>query len=488
MSGRSASAAVAVAVAIAAVIGAGMAFPDTRTATALPDPELGHVVERASVCPALRATADGAEAVTAFVAPNGGEGTGSISDGSAQAIALPEPGQAVRILPPESGTAVTVTAAGSAVGATTTVRTYLDPADEGRGLALGSCVSPRAQWWFAGVAATQGRVDELLLANPTESPAVVNVDVIGPAGKIDVVGAGGVVVQPGTQAAVRVDSLIPGTTNAALHVTTSGGLVAAVVRSTMIDGLIPLGAEYIPSAAEPSRSVVVPGVLPGGGARKLVIAAPDADAAVEIAYATADGTVRPSDHGQLPVPAGHTVAVALDKDLGGRAAAVVITSTAPVVAAVQSTLEAALDPTATGVLNRVPKADFAWSAGSAAIDRDWYLPMSGVAAAPATVLLSSLDAPVTVTVATRSAAGAVSELSVEVPADTTVSVPVPVSPDGASVVGLDRRGGAGRLFAAIAQIGSLDGAPIAAAAIGADPSTEVSVPLAYPDPQVLAGG
>jgi hypothetical protein len=47
--------------------------------------------------------------------------------------------------------------------------------------------------------------------------------------------------------------------------------------------------------------------------------------------------------------------------------------------------------------------------------------------------------------------------------------------------------GEGEVYAASYQLGSLPTGPLASAAIGLDPSTEVTVPLAYPDPQVLSG-
>ena len=481
-------ASVLIAAVVAAIVAAGYLLPESLTATSVAGSTEGEVVERTTVCPSMRSTPDGAEAVTVFVSPGASAGTGSIDGAASEPLPLPDPGRAARVGPPAPGAAISVTSGGAAAGSTASVREYLDTGDEGRGLALASCVVPRAQWWFVGVGAAQGQIDELLLANPTESPAVVSIDVFGPDGPIDVVGVGGVVVQPGQQSTVRVDSMIPAVSGATLHVSTSGGLVAASLRSTAINGLVPLGAEYLPAAAEPARSVVVPAVLAGPGERRLVITAPDEDAAVSVSYLTADGAVQPSDAAPLPVPAGYTVAIDIADDLAGAPAAVLLTSSAPVTAAVRSRLEATLPPDATGVLNRVPVADMAWTAAQVPVQRQWLLPLTGVAAAPGTVLLSSTGGATQVSVTTRAATGAMAQQTVDVAEGGLLSVAVPVTDGAASLVTIDRLGGDGQLYAAVVQAGSLETGPIAAAANGADPSIEGSTPAAYPDPRALAGG
>ncbi len=486
MRAQSGWAALAAAVVVAGIVAAGLALPETLTSTDLAEPAVGRVSERTTACPALARTADGSESVTAFVAPDVAAGTGSIGVAGEPAIPLPEPGAAVRVTP-ESDTSVTVRATGDTAAGTATVREYHDAGEEGRGLAIASCAAPRAVWWFVGVSGAPGHIDQLLLFNPTGSPAVVSVDVYGPAGRIDVLGVGGVTIQPGGQSIVRVDSLIPGVATATLRIRTSGGLVSAALRATAIDGLIPRGAEYLPPAAEPAAQAVVPGVLGGEGSRELIITAPDADAAVDIAYLTESGPLDRPGTAQVPIPAGHTVVVDIDDDLAGRAAAVVITGSAAVTAAVRSTVSATLPPDATGVLNRLPVADIAATAAARPVAERLVLPVSGAAEAPAAVLLSSTGGAATVTVKVRDASGAAVEQVVEVADGWSATVPVPVMAEGASLITVERTPGSGGLFAAVVQTGLLPTGPIAAAATGEDPSVAVTIPLAYPDPQALAG-
>ncbi len=480
-------AAVGLVVLIALAIAAGYVFSGVLTAPTAAQSTDGEVVERTSVCPSMRVAGDIAETVTAFVDPDAPQDAGTIGGAAAGPVPLPDPGQALRLGPVEPGSAVSVTALGEAVGSTSTVREYDDTGEEGRGLALGSCLQARSQWWFVGTSAGPGQLDELLLANPTDSPAVVALDVFGPAGQIDVAGGGGVVVQPGEQSIVRIDSLIPGLSAATVRVSTSGGLVSAALRSSAIDGLIPRGAEYIPAAADPGTTVVVPGIPAGNGSRELVVTAAGRDAAVRLTYLTDDGELEPQGFRRIPVPAGHTVTVDLDDELTGRAAAVVVSSSTPVVAGARATVEARLAPDATGVLNRVPVADYAWTAGQQPIGTDWVLPLSGVAAAPATLMLSAPSGPVTVRATARSASGAIVEQDVDIPGGATASVTVPVTEGAASHIALTRIAGQSPWFAAVVQSGSRDSGPLIAAATGTDPTTWVSIPVARPDPRALVG-
>jgi hypothetical protein len=484
MIGRHAAAAVLLIGLVIAVIAVGYAWPQSETAAAA-QPMDGEVVERTTVCPAPRTTGDGREAVTAFVDPTAPSSTGYIAGGANGVQPLPAPGQALRVEPEPSRGAISITATGDAVGSTASVREYLDPAEEGRGLALASCVPARADWWFVGVSGLPGAIDELLLANPTDSPAVVAVAMLGPAGPIELVGSG-VVVQPGEQEIVRMDSLIPGVSAAALHVRTSGGVIAAALRSTAIDGLIPLGAEYIPAAAPPALQHVVPGVPAGAGPRELVLVAGDQDAAVEIEYVTPAGD-QESQEAPIPVPAQHVVVVDIADGLGGAAASVRVAANHPVTAGVRITEEATLPADATGVLNRVPVADYAWSAAQEPLEDRALLPLSGVAAAPGTVAITSSGEAVTVRITRRAADGSSDRQDLAVPAGAIREVAVPATQGSAALITVERLSGAGPWHAAVTQRGALAERPIIAAALGTDPSARVRIPPVQPVPQALAG-
>ncbi len=485
MRARHAYAAVALLALIGAVVLAGYWWPMTLASPAAAGPAEGELAERTTVCPVPGATGDGGEAVTAFVNPAAPSSGGVITGALDGPHPLPDPGGARRMTAAADGGAIAITAADDAVGYTASVREYLDPAEEGRGMALATCLPARAEWWFVGVSGSLGTIDELLLANPTDSPAVVTVEVLGPAGAIELVGSGAV-VRPGEQEVVRVDSLIPGVSSAALHVTTSGGVIAATVRSTGIDGLIPQGAEFIPAAAAPALQHVVPGVPAGAGLRELVLVGGEQDAAVEVEYLTAGGG-RESAEGLVPVPAEHVVVIDVTEELRGESAAVRLTANHEITAGVRSTEAATLPPDATGVLNRVPVADYAWTAAREPVADRAFLPLSGISEAPATVAIVSPLDDVTVAVTTRAANGATETREVAVPGGSVREVGVPVTAGAASLITVERITGTAWWHAAVVQSGTLNDRPIIAAALGSDPSTRVRIPAAHPVPGVLNG-
>lgn len=468
---------------IAAVVAAGYAWPQAASSAA--DTPDGDIQERRLVCPAVGIPGDGEQAVTAFVDPAVERSTGSISLAGGAAQPLPDPGQSALIKPSDKSSLIEITATQDAVAGTASVREYLDPSKERRGLALASCVPVQSEWRFVGVSALPGRVDELLLANPTDSPAVVSLALDGPAGPIELVGAG-VVVQPGGQEIVRIDALMPGIEFGALHVATSGGVVAAALRSTAIDGLTPLGVEFLPAAAAPSTVQVVPGVPGGGGDRELVLAAGDQDSVVQVDLLTTKGS-RAEALDPIPVPAGHVVDVDLSRALDGAAAAVRVIGSQPVSAAVRSTLAAEPAEDAASVLTRIPAADYAWSAAQPALVERAYLPLSGVAEAAGSLAVSSLDSKVTLRVTTRAADGSIDQQDMAVPAGAQRTVALPIKADRASLVTVDLLAGSGDWFAAVTQRGTLDDLPLITTAGASDPDTSVPIPSARPVPVPLSG-
>lgn len=475
-------AALALLLAAAGTVAAGQ---EIAQSSATPDAQdRASIDEHIYTCSGLVNAESAADFVTTLVSPEAGDVSGRITQTAGQPVPLPGPGSAVSTVPGPSPATVTVQTAGDEA-AVSTVRSYYDAEDEGRGLAVGTCTEPQSEWWFVGVSARPGSRDELLLSNPTNSPAVVSLDVFGPAGPIELVGVGGLVVQPGQSEAVRIDSLMPGVSVAALRVTTSGGLVSAAVRATSIDGLIPRGAEFIPPAAAPAAEIVVPGVLPGEGERTLVITAPGEDAAVSIAPLI--GAAAPQQAAPpIPIPAGHSVTVPLEPELAGAPAGIRVTASAPVTAAVRSVIEGTLPEDGEGVLFRVPIADTAWTAAQPGLAGGrLLLPLTGVDQAPATLLVTSAGGDATATVIVRAASGDEARLEVTVGADATETISIPVVAGEPASVTVERANGTGLLHVAVAQVGADDDGPLVAAAIGSQPTTSVSLPPVYPDAQTL---
>ena len=201
------------------------------------------------------------------------------------------------------------------------------------------CEAPTTDAWFAGFSSGIGAHATLLLSNVDSVPATIDIGIYGDSAPPDPNAEHGLVVAPQTQAAVHLDTLTPGFTNAVVHVSASSGRIVPAVRYDAENGSIPLGVEWIPRTEAPARTLTVPGILDGDGDRRLVLAAPgDLDATVSLNLVTADGSFTPTGFDNVTVPAGGVTSVDLAPGLQKDAAAVVVTSTEPVVAAAVSSL------------------------------------------------------------------------------------------------------------------------------------------------------
>lgn len=331
----------AVGVAALVLVGAGTLLRPTTGAEAPAAPVSEPIASVTTVCPEPGATKDLGVRVTAAVVPGL---PGQDRPGTAVLRTLPGPQSASATLT-APGTQAQIQAYGLArpaiLGAAlgglapgfVADQWGRDPAGPGRGLASVACSPAAADQWFVGGAGTVGRSTRLLLVNPEDSPAVVDVRVYGSEGEVDAPGGRGVVVPPRTRVVLRLDALAPGVTHAALHVAASTGRVAAAVSDVEVKGLEPLGSDWIPLAAPPARTVYVPGVSDGPGPRELSVVAPGAvDADVTVKVVTGAGTYTPVGAEEFTVPAGHVVTVDLAKALKGASATVVLTSSVPVAA------------------------------------------------------------------------------------------------------------------------------------------------------------
>ena len=203
----------------------------------------------------------------------------------------------------------------------------------GRGMASTSCAPAGSDFWFVGGGAIAGRNTRIVLVNPDDTAAAVDVVVLGPNGIIDTPAGRGLVVQPQSRTVVRLDSLAPGINATAVHVIARAGRVGAAVDDEQASGLSVVGTDWIPAAAEPATKVFLPGVVDGRGPRVLTIAAPgDSDALVDIKVISDTGTFDPADRSQVQVPANGVLTIDMAPVLQQQAATLQLTSDVPIVA------------------------------------------------------------------------------------------------------------------------------------------------------------
>ncbi len=164
-----------------------------------------------------------------------------------------------------------------------------------RGLSTVACQPPSAETWLVGGAATTGHRGRLILANPTPNPVTVNLGVFGAKGPIASTAARGIVVKAHRRTVVLLDAIAHGEAAPVIHVTASGGVVAATLSDTWLDGTTPAGSDDV-VGTEPGRRLVVPGVLASlpDGSGRLRVAAVDGPAVVHLRVLGPTGPVASS--------------------------------------------------------------------------------------------------------------------------------------------------------------------------------------------------
>jgi hypothetical protein len=238
-----------------------------------------------------------------------------------------------------------------------------------RGLTATACTAPQPDSWLVGGATGDGERLRLLLANPGAAPAVADLDVYGPDGKVSAPSGDGVLVAPGAEVPIFIDALAPGLDAVAVHVTTRSGRVRATLHDSLLRGLTPSGADDVPVGTAPAKRQVIPGVSlinaytktagdpNAAGSTSLRVAVPGSEeAVVRIRLLDSTGPVELPRTAVVSVPAGGVVDVPVSGLPSGTYTAVV-DADVPIVAAARVGRP--------GSVGAVKAAEFGW-AGSVA--------------------------------------------------------------------------------------------------------------------------
>ncbi len=199
-------------------------------------------------------------------------------------------------------------------------------------------------------------------------------------------------------------------------------------------------------AADPARTVVIPGVPDGTLGRRLQLFAPGADATVKVRLLTNDNDFVPAGVDTLELRAGRVSEFDLGPAADTQAAGIVITSDQPVVAAVRVT--------------RTSKSvtDVAYATAAEALTAPATVPDGRAGDDGWTRLfLTAPNAPASVTVRSTAASGKATEQVVEIPAGRTYKVdPTPKGATRYTVV-VTPNPGSGPVYAArVLRAGSTD--------------------------------
>ena len=129
------------------------------------------------------------------------------------------------------------------------------------GFAASACAEPASESWLVAGATDVGRSGLVLLANPGLVSSTVDVRVIGESGPVEAPGALGVIVPPGTQRVLSLAGLAPNVRSTVVHVTSTGGPIAAALQHSVVLGLEPAGVELSTPASPPATSQAIPGFV-----------------------------------------------------------------------------------------------------------------------------------------------------------------------------------------------------------------------------------
>ena len=209
---------------------------------------------------------------------------------------------------------------------------------ESRGLMAAPCLVPGTEQWLVGVGSTDADRTELLLTNPDEAEAEVDLRFYGPEGRVVVPGSPGVVVSGRSTRSVSVSSLVDTPGPLSVSVRASSGRVSAAARRIRTDDLAPAGADWQVPSTSPATSAVVPGVPGGEGTRLLAVVNPGTQrATVSVEVLGLSGAFGPAGADSLEVSPESTATVALETGLAGESASIRLRSDVPVSGAVVST-------------------------------------------------------------------------------------------------------------------------------------------------------
>jgi hypothetical protein len=189
-----------------------------------------------------------------------------------------------------------------------------------------------------GVGADDQHRSELVLSNPDDAQAEVDLRFYGQAGPVVVPGSPGLIVPAHSSRTVALAPLVNRPGPLSVLVRATEGRVSAMSRDLYSEQLKPAGADWHAPSASPSTNVVIPGMPEGDGTRELVVTNPGRRRAqVTISVLGVQGAFSPAGAEALEVGADSTATISLGAGLAGQSAGIQLASDHPVTAAVIST-------------------------------------------------------------------------------------------------------------------------------------------------------
>lgn len=205
------------------------------------------------------------------------------------------------------------------------------------GLSAAPCLPPGTQHWFTGFVAGDADRTELILTNPDDAQAEVDLRFFGKQGRVVVPGSPAVLVEAHSSRTVSLSTLVSTDGPFSVEVQASQGRVSAVARRTRTAALKPSGADWQVPSTSPALTSVIPGLPEGEGSRQLLVTNPGtARATVQVAVLGLQGPYAPVGAASVQVPPESTASLDLTAGLATESGAVKLVSDLPVTGAVIS--------------------------------------------------------------------------------------------------------------------------------------------------------
>ena len=205
------------------------------------------------------------------------------------------------------------------------------------GLTAAPCLAPATTHWFSGIGPTEDDHTDLILTNPDDAQAQVDLRFYGPNGRVAVPGSTPVVIRAHQSTPVSFSGRVPTDGPLSVAVQATQGRVTAVAKRTRTDHNKPAGIDWQLSSAAPSKIVAIPGIPEDAGGRQLMITNPNnSRTTVAVQVLGLQGPYAPSGAASVDVPAESTASVNLEPGLAGEAGSLKLTSDVPVTGAVLS--------------------------------------------------------------------------------------------------------------------------------------------------------
>lgn len=206
-----------------------------------------------------------------------------------------------------------------------------------RGLAGAACMGGHIDSYLVGSEISVGTSNELVFVNLSFAPATVTLKALGSAGLLEASSIENIVVDAQSVKRVSLDGAIDGDNRLALHISSSGGAVAAFVQETVLEGAKPAGVTWI-SPSPAAAHLVIPAVsIPLDSVdfpRVRVANFENRPATISLVLRSKDGALQREDLSNIEVAAHSVLDIPLDGIDGGTYSAV-ITSDNPVSAGVE---------------------------------------------------------------------------------------------------------------------------------------------------------